>query len=127
MVVDDLDLPGVRAEISSRVDPTVVARAAVEAAAVQRKARQILSIGVQFDGDEIMLVLTMRMQVQVAEGVAALFDMDLTGFACKELDEDLRALASSKGHRRAFASVLATMRRNWHIPIADRWSAGRPS
>jgi hypothetical protein len=82
----------------------------------------VLSIGTKFSWDELVLVLTMRIELELASSVMALFGIDTTAFDLGTLDAELREVGSLKENRVRFASALATIRRNWGVPILDRWS-----
>jgi hypothetical protein len=93
--------PGERAalhsEIRKRIDETQVADARVEARAALQRARHILSIGSNFDQDELLLVLTLRQQVELACEVVRLFGVSPTTSSCRR---SMQTSAASPGHRR---------------------------
>jgi hypothetical protein len=64
----------------------------------------------------------MRIELELASSVMALFGIDTTAFDLGTLDAELREVGSLKENRVRFASALATIRRNWGVPILDRWS-----
>lgn len=102
------------------VTGAVLEEAATEAVAVQGRALRILSIGTKFTWDELVLVLTMRVQLELASLVMTLFGVDSFALDLTAIDTELAEVA--KMNAAQFASALATMRRNWDTAIVDRWS-----
>lgn len=106
--------------IRHMVSGAVLEEAATEAVAVQGRALRILSIGTRFTWDELVLVLTMRMQLELASLVMTLFGVESSTLDLAAIDTELRDVA--KANAAQFVSALATIRRNWDTAIVDRWS-----
>jgi hypothetical protein len=111
-IAGDEEYDAAGAAVRGHADVALVEAAVAEATAVRRRASHILSIGTSFTWDELVLVLTMRMQLELAFRVFDLFGIDTGAFDPATLDAELREVAQSKENARRFASALATMRRN---------------
>ena len=122
LAVADEELPGATAAVRDHATPAVVEAAAIEAVGIRRRALRVLSIGTKFTWEELVLLLTMRIELELASSVMALFGIDTSAFDLGTLDAELRVVALSNENRARFASALATIRRNWAVPIVDRWS-----
>lgn len=103
-------------EVRARVTEDVLLRASVEADRALKRILHVVSIGSTFNTDEIILLLTLRFEVELA---SPLLDQP---FDLHRIDEELRGLARSAENHRSFAAALSTIRRNWRVPIEDRWS-----
>jgi hypothetical protein len=121
-MADEEELHDATAAVRDHVTAAVIEAAATEAVGVRGRALRVLSIGTKFSWDELVLVLTMRIELELASSVMALFGIDTTAFDLGTLDAELREVGSLKENRVRFASALATIRRNWGVPILDRWS-----
>jgi hypothetical protein len=121
-VADDAEIHGARAAVRRHATAAVVEPAASEAVGVHGRAVRVLSIGTKFTWDELVLVLTMRTELELASMVLDLFGVDTSPLDLATLDAELREVASSTENRARFASALATIRRNWDVPVVDRWS-----
>lgn len=92
------------------------------AAAAVKRLRWIFGIGTEFVYEELMLAVTMRVQLDLL--LAFLDRRDIEHGLASEveaLDETLRAIAESKKHRGPFSSAQAAARRNWGLPLETRW------
>lgn len=103
-------------DVRAQVSEDVLLRARAEAVQAVDRALHILSIGSTFDSHEIILVLTTRFEVELASPILN----ETVDF--RRLDDELRVLARSRENRKAFSTALRTIRRNWSVPIDDRWS-----
>ena len=121
-VADESEVHAAKATVRNHVTAAMAEAAVPEAIAVRSRVLRVLSIGTEFQWEELVLVLTLRVQLDLALAVMDLFGVDATSFDLTTLDSDLREVALSKQNRRYFMTALATMRRNWGIPIFDRWS-----
>jgi hypothetical protein len=121
-VADKEESHRARVAVRSHVTADLVEHAAAEAVRVRGHALHVLSIGSEFVWDELVLLLTMRMQLELASLVMDSFGIDTSAFDLATVDVELREVASSKQNRARFVSALATIRRNWDIQIEDKWS-----
>jgi hypothetical protein len=110
-------------DLRLRVDPNVICDAAAEAIAILRRIMHILSIGTKFDEDELLLVLTLRIQIELVAEVLTIFCIDAEEIALRRVDEELREIAKSKENRRAFASAFGLLKKNCGIPVENQWAA----
>jgi hypothetical protein len=124
-VADEADLRDARDAVRGHVTAATLEAAATDAAGVRGRALHVLSVGTTFTWDELVLVLTIRIELELASLVIDLFGVDTGAFNPSTLDATLRAVALSTENRVRFASALATIRRNWDVPVADRWSGGQ--
>lgn len=109
-------------ELKRRVQPEVLSGAAAEAAASWRRVMQILSIGSKFDEDELLLVLTLRQQIELVIVILTTFGISAEPIDLATSDAELCEIARSSENRRAFMSALASIRRNADPEFLDRWS-----
>jgi hypothetical protein len=113
---------GIVAQIRTLTDPQVLANAAQEASAAHRQAARIVAIGSSFDEDELLLVLTLRVQIELVKDVLEIFSVDSVAMDLGGIDAELREIAGSRSNRAAFSRALASMRRNSGIAIDDIWT-----
>jgi hypothetical protein len=83
---------------------------------------RILSIGSSFTWEELVLVVTIRMEVAFASRVLAVVGEEPTELDLEILDSAIGDVARAPQNRRTFLSALATIRKNWDIPVADVWT-----
>lgn len=112
-------------QIRTHVDPDVLRNAQTKAVDARKQAIKILSFGTKFTWDELVLILTLRIQLELASAVMALWDVEPSFFDLPGLDSEIREVAMCRVNRRAFASALQTIRKNWYANIEDVWT--RPS
>lgn len=109
-------------QIRACVQPEVLQKAEVEAADAWIRAMRILSVGAEFTWEELVLVLTLRIELELVSMVMALFGMEAKARDLSAIDFELREVARSSANRRSFSSALQTIRKNWGIPIDDPWT-----
>ncbi len=122
--------PGARAgmrdqfveEIKLVVTPTVLSAATTEIVRKWTRAEHIISIGTKFEWEELVLLLALRIEVELALNVLVLFGIESKKFDLAHWDEELRKLGLFRENRSAFLSAIRTVRKNWGVPIEDRWS-----
>ena len=83
--------------------------------------RQIVSVPGLFDEDEILLVLTLRVELEIA----ALFFDDL-GWDSSQLQEDsvdkaLRDILEDECNTAQRTSSIRLIQKNWGIPLVSEW------
>lgn len=99
------------------------ADAAVRDAVTKRKrAEHVLSIGSSFNQDEMVLLLTLRTEIELIARVLRLFGKDVTALRLDAIDARLSEAALDSGNRSALRSALASLRRNWKVPVVDVWT-----
>jgi len=99
----------------------IIETAVREAAGAVSRARKILSVGTKFEWEEIVLVLTIRTEVDAAASVLSAFGIHKSSLHLADFDDELREIARSKENARTFASALVSIRRNWSMPITNQW------
>jgi hypothetical protein len=124
-VADEADRPRASDAVRGHVTAATLEAAATEAVGVRGRALRVLSVGTTFTWEELVLVLTMRIELELASLVMALFGVDTGAFNLSTLDAELSKVALSAENRGRFASALASIRRNWNVTVVDRWSGGQ--
>ncbi len=83
--------------------------------------RRVLSVGSSFGVEEIILLLTLRIESHLveqflyeSEGIASIVRWD-------DIDARLSSLAKSKEHRQLFRASQDQVQRNWGIPLVSKW------
>jgi hypothetical protein len=84
---------------------------------------RILSIGTNYVWEELVRLITLRMSIVLARSVLEASGLEVSAIGVAQLDHELGEVARSTENRQRFASALATVRKNWSIPIEDLWSA----
>lgn len=105
----------------STLDPTlsesVVRRAKDQAARIER----IVTVGSNFLDDEILLVMTLRVQLELLTTLLQdLYAIDL-GIDFDQMDAWIREAFCRPRLGQKLQEVLAQMRRNWGLPIESHW------
>ena len=83
--------------------------------------RQILSVGSTWNDDEILLILTMRIQIDLALSFVAEHSLRKVTIVTDDIDESIKRIAVSKENARAFDMAVALIKKNWGLPITSRW------
>lgn len=85
------------------------------------RMRRVLSVGSSFGVEEIILLLTLRIESHLveqflyeSEGIASIVRWD-------DIDARLSSLAKSKEHRQLFRASQDQVQRNWGIPLVSKW------
>ncbi|WP_119389135.1 hypothetical protein [Taklimakanibacter lacteus] len=84
------------------------------------RLRHVMSIGDEFIFEETMLLITLRVNVQLAmeffesRGVSVTVDL-------QDVDDSLRSIARSGQNFSAYESARRMARKNWGLPIVSRW------
>lgn len=84
------------------------------------QATRILEVGTTFTWDELVLALTLRVQIGLACEVFRTLGVPYPNTG--HLDELLKGAARSVPNRETFARAVAALRQNWPIPLEDIWS-----
>jgi len=106
--------------VNEKLSPAEMEVALTSAKVTVERLKRILGVGGRFEYEELMLLLTLRIEVDLVNELL----VRRTGVAAAEtvtIDEDLVDLMQSTNHSSAFANAQAAARRNWGIPIATRW------
>ena len=83
--------------------------------------RKILSVGGRYHEEEIVLLLTLRIQLELV--ITFLNDhlsMRYTG-VLHDIDEELSTLSESSTNGRAFRRATSLIKSNWGLPINSEW------
>lgn len=114
--------------IKTRASSAPASLAASEALARWNKAMRIVSVGSEFELDEIILVLTLRIQLALVIEILHRLGIDTTTmFRIAPLDRKIQDLAREECNKAEFARALASLAHHWHIPIADEWTETSPA
>jgi hypothetical protein len=96
-------------------------RAAIaEAMKKVSRVKHILGIGTTFNDDELLLVITHRVQL----GLLAQFLAKrgaVPEFHLSSIDDEMRRVAGYRENAAAFRSAQAAARKNWGAPIQSSW------
>jgi hypothetical protein len=88
-----------------------------------RRLQGIVSVGTRFIFDEILLLITIRVELELLSaflkerGIAMMSDIT-------SADDDLKAIATSPVNARDFRSAHKAASMNWGIPLHSRWLEG---
>jgi hypothetical protein len=83
--------------------------------------KHVLSIGEEWNDDEILLVLQQRIFVDLFEDfLRQLYGIDLQ-LSVEQVDNMIESTAKTKQNKWAFESAIRLMRRNWGLPIKSKW------
>ena len=86
-----------------------------------RIIRRILSIGTVWNGDEILLVLTKRVQMELLlTFLTEFFSYDET-VSLDDIDKRINSIAETKENKHTFEEAKRLMRKNWGLPINSEW------
>lgn len=90
--------------------------------ATVRRLHRVLSTGGRYEYEEVMLVLTYRVDLDLfAEGMVALgYGADAL-MSLEVVDGELRSLMGDPQHRALFQSAQRAARRNWGLPLSVSW------
>jgi hypothetical protein len=85
------------------------------------RIRRILSVGSEWQGEEILLLLGLRIDIDflldfLRDGLGHEFSVSLN-----DIDEDLLHLSTTTLHRGRFRESARLMKRNWGLPIRSKW------
>lgn len=113
------------ATMRSRVPATALAEAGVDATDYWRRSMRIMSIGTEWDEDELLLVLTFRMNMEAILDVLKEFGIEAESIDLGQVDAELRRIATTKENRRAYARAISMLRKNSDWPRLEEWLASR--
>ena len=85
------------------------------------RIQRIMSIGDIFNDDEFLLILTFRVQIELVVDFLGGKKADINGVDISRLDYEIEEIIESKKNRKAFNSALSQMRKNWGLPITNKW------
>lgn len=83
------------------------------------RAMKILSIGSEFDEDELLLVLTLLMEVELGLALLRHLNSDFIDPNIELVNSDLESL--SRGNRRSLESAKKMIRTNCTLPVTSRY------
>lgn len=84
------------------------------------RLRHVMSIGDRFIFEETMLLITLRVDVQLAMEFLESRSIEV-GDALGEVDDSLRSIARSGLNLSAYESARRMARKNWGLPIVSKW------
>lgn len=92
---------------------------------VVERIRRVASIGQRYDPDEILLVLTLRIQLELLDQLLREFVADCIGTLPENLvqgaDDELSHLLGRRDLRTVVSSARKQIRKNWGAPITSAW------
>lgn len=83
---------------------------------------RLLSTSGAYDIYDIVLLLTLRIQLESAESLLAALGHAMIQLP-PSVDDDIRALRAAKQNRQRYQTALGMLRRNWGFPIESVWLA----
>ena len=112
-----------RERISKEVlSEDVIRELKVETEKAIEKIRRILSIGTRWDPDELLLVWTYRIQIEmVVRFLSERRQLTEHDFFLEDVDEDMLRVAKSKTNKQGVQRAIGLIKRNWGLPISSRW------
>lgn len=99
-----------------------IARVRAGAKATANRLWKIVSTGTDFVYEELVLLLTLRVQLELV--LEFLARRNITCIASDRVaptDEEISAIASSRRHRAAFSDAQIAVARHWGLPLRARW------
>jgi hypothetical protein len=86
-----------------------------------KRIYRVLSIGTEWTGEEILLVMTLRIEIKlVSNFLENAIPVELLGHL-KQIDEQLAFLEQSENHSRHFECGLRQMKKHWMSDIESIW------
>jgi len=76
-----------------------------------------------YDAYEIVLLLTIRIELESAEALLAALSQ-AADLVPSTVDDDLRALRADRQNKKAYQTALSMLRRNWGFPLESEWLGG---
>lgn len=104
-----------RDRILEKARPVNLETIQVEATDAASRISQMLSTAGTYDAYEIVLLLTLRIELESAEALLAALDRP-RDFVPQTVDDDVRALRADKHNTKAYEAALGMLRRNWDSP-----------
>jgi hypothetical protein len=86
-----------------------------------RIIRRILSIGTVWNGDEILLVLMKRIEIDLLLTFLTEFCSYHEAVSLDYIDERIKSIAETKENKHTFEEAKGLMRKNWGLPINSKW------
>ena len=87
-----------------------------------RRALRIVENGGKYEWEELVWVLTLRTQLRFVRLALAGIDIDCDDLDLSILDSELAEATASTANRRTLASAVATVAKNWELPVAEIWT-----
>ncbi|MET0649133.1 MAG: hypothetical protein ABW208_21185 [Pyrinomonadaceae bacterium] len=87
--------------------------------------RRILSFGTKWNHDELLLVWTIRIQIEMlSRFLTRRQQLSPLCFPSDDVDEAMLEVAKSKTNKRDLQIAINLIKRNWGLPISSRWLDG---
>ena len=86
-----------------------------------KRVRRLLAVGTSFGDEEVVLLLTLRIEGDLVEEFLRQWQGSGSGVRWDDIDTNVVALAKSVRHRRLFRRSQEQVRRNWGIPLHSKW------
>lgn len=123
-VVEHSELPNrVRYGLIGRVEEAAksIGRESVQSGfeADLARIRKICSVGSRFNEDEVLLLLTIRVQLQLAGELYAHLGWSTEGLADPEIDSAMQDIMRS--NEKSTQKALGLARKNWGLPLVTDW------
>lgn len=89
--------------------------------ATVEKLRRIVSVPGEFDEDEILLILTLRVSIELASHLLVFLGWNCVPLCDQELDELLHHILKDVSNDASTKWAAGLMRRNWGVPLVSEW------
>lgn len=86
-----------------------------------QRIRRILSIGSEWNDDEILLVILTRIDIEMLLSFLKENYSREINIPLDDIDSKIEWLSKSKQNERAYKMAIAQMRKNWDLPIDSKW------
>jgi hypothetical protein len=83
--------------------------------------RRILSVGAVWNDDEILLVLTKRVQIDLLLVFLTEFCSYDRTVNIGDIDERINSISQTKENKHTFEEARNLMKKNWGLPIKSKW------
>lgn len=85
------------------------------------RIRKILAYGTIWNADEVLLVLTMRIEIDLALSFLNEYCSQKVTVTTSDIDEQIVDISKTKENRHAFEVATNLMNKNWGLPIQSKW------
>ncbi len=118
---------GLQAKWREQINKEVLSEDAIRELKVEiekaiEKIRRILSFGTKWEPEELLLVWTIRIQIEMLlHFLNERHEITEHNSSLEEIDEAMLQVAKSKINKQGVQSATALIKRNWGLPISSRW------
>ena len=106
---------------SEQLQDEVIQTALVGLERNAERIRRVLSVGDVWNEDEILLILTKRIQIEMLlQFLKEIYSHSMEVFL-DDIDRKVEEISASKQNGRTYKLVVAQLKRNWGLPIDSKW------